>query len=245
MPAVAEGDILGLVQRSGRAGLHELAEARYGDMPAVSGLVAALLANAATMAPVLWIQETGLMRAHGRLSARGLEAMGGAPGQLLEVVAAKRRDALWAVEEGVRSSAVAAVVAELTEADFTATRRLSLATAATSVPALLLLPYDRSGATAAAGRWRVSAAPSTRNALDPEAPGQPCWTLEIQRAREAPWAVGRSFELIHDLEVENAAHALRVVDRLAARPAAPKPVWQTAEIQGTAGTSTEKLRRRA
>ncbi|GMG82760.1 hypothetical protein LNKW23_19730 [Paralimibaculum aggregatum] len=243
-PAVPEGDVPALAAGLGRSGLHELVEARFGDMGAVAGFALAVLAGTAERAaagPLVWIASAAAMRAHGRLSARGLAAAGGDPGRLLSVAVARPVDGLWAVEEALRSGAVAAVAAELPEAGFTATRRLSLAVAAAGVPALLLLPHDRAGASAAASRWRVAAAPSAPDPHDRLAPGAARWRVTVVRARAAPWAAGRSCEL----EVGDATHALRVVDRLADRPAAARAGPAGRGLPALAGGSEEALRRRA
>ncbi len=201
-------------------GVHELAEAAFGDHPAAAGLAAAALAAHARPGPILWITEARAAREHGALSARGAEAMGLDPGRLLEIRAPRALDALWSVEEALRSGAVAAVVAEIADPaapDFTQTRRLALAAEARGVPALLLLSHAREGATAATARWRVAAAPSAPDPYDPEAPGRPRWRLALARASTAPGAVGRR----HLMEFDDATLSLRLADRLAARPAAP------------------------
>ncbi len=74
-------------------------------------------------------------------------------------------DALWACEEALKSRGVAVVIAELPEAgeaaDFTATRRLTLAARAGGGLGLLLRHRPLPLATAATTRWQVAAAPST------------------------------------------------------------------------------------
>ncbi len=214
-PGPAAEEPLALVARMVEHGVHEIAEARFGDFAAATGLAAAAL-RLRPAGALLWVSEARLRREHGRMSARGLQAMGGDPGRVLAAEAAKTRDALWCVEEGLRSGAVAAVVAELSEADFTATRRFALASRESGVPAILLLPHTREGATAAESRWRVRALPSAPNPYDAEAPGAVRWQAVLERSRAAPGAVGRRL----DLEVEDETHRLCVVAGLADRPAA-------------------------
>ena len=204
-------DLLGGIVRSG---LHELAEFAHGDAPACTGLALAALAGGRAGA-VLWVFQGPARRAHGMLSARGARAFGFDPGRLLAVRAEKTLDALWTVEEGVRSGAVAAVVAEVADASFTVTRRLALATARTGVPAILSLPHGREGSTAAATRWRVSARPAAPDPWDAAAPGAMRWRAALARARAAPGLAGRSF----DLEFDDATLSLRLVPGLADRPA--------------------------
>ncbi|MGF1502565.1 MAG: ImuA family protein [Paracoccaceae bacterium] len=213
-------DPLELVARMGRSGVHELVETAFGDAPAATGLALAALASARAGA-ILWVAQTrgrGGEAEHGRLLGHGARAVGLDPGRLLSVRAGKRLEALWTVEEGLRSGAVSAVVAEIDGADFTASRRLSLAAEAHGVPLLLLMPHDRQGTSAAQSRWRVAARPSAANAYDPRAPGCPRWQARLERSRLAPEAAGRAFEL----EFDDATLSLRLVPGLAARPAATR-----------------------
>ncbi|MBF4328339.1 hypothetical protein EAY16_24000, partial [Vibrio anguillarum] len=64
----------------------------------------------------------------------------------LSLTARTLPDALWAVEEAVVSGAVSLVVAEIEAADFTATRRLTLASGRHGVPVVLLMPPTCEGA---------------------------------------------------------------------------------------------------
>ena len=214
------GDPQALLAEMAHGGLHELAEAAHGDAPACTGLALAALAGAGAGA-VLWVFQGPARRAHGLLSARGAQAFGFDPGCLLAVRAEKTLDALWTVEEGVKSGAVAAVVAEVTDASFTATRRLALATARTGVAALLCLPHGREGATAAATRWRVAPLPSAPDPWDAAAPGAMRWRAVLERARSAPGAAGRAF----DLEFDAARGALcPVAEGRGAEAGTPAPV---------------------
>jgi len=199
-------------------GVSELAARGPGDAPAVTGLAVAAMA-ALRPGAVLWVQEGLAAREAGRLSARGLQAMGADPGRLVLVRAERRLDALWTVEEGIRSGALAAVFAEIAEASFTQTRRLALATERHGVPAVLMLPHERTGASAARARWRVAARPSAPDPDDAEAPGRARWQAVLERARAEPAARGRTLEL----EFDDATLSLGLVSGLAARPAEPCP----------------------
>jgi len=222
-------DLPGLLADMARAGLHELAEAAHGDAPACTGLALAALA-AARAGAVLWVAQGPARRAHGRLSARGVRAFGLDPGRLLVVRAERARDALWTVEEGVSSGAVAAVIGEVEDASFTATRRLALATARSGVPAILCLPHGRQGASAAATRWRVAALPAGPEPWDPAAPGAMRWQAALARARAAPDAAGRRCAL----EFDAAAGALRPLAREGERaaPTAPSPSGMSLRLAG-------------
>jgi len=101
------------------------------------------------------------------LEGAALYGLGGAPfgidpERFLLVRAATPKDALWAMEEALKTRGITAVIGELAErgetADLTATRRLSLAAQKGGSLALLLRQYAWSGPVAAATRWQIGAA---------------------------------------------------------------------------------------
>ncbi|OYW84204.1 MAG: hypothetical protein B7Z22_11130 [Hyphomonas sp. 32-62-5] len=92
----------------------------------------------------------------GRLPEAALREATGGQARRLGLVTRHAGDALWAVEEAVVSGAVSHVIAEVDAADFTATRRLTLASERHGVPVTLLLPHTCEGATAALTRWRAA-----------------------------------------------------------------------------------------
>ncbi len=98
------------------------------------------------------------------------------PARLLMVTARREEDLFWAMEEGLRTPGIAAVVGETRAADPTAGRRLSLATEKNGVPALLLRPQPAPPQSVCATRWRVASAPS----LDLT---QSRWQVELRRNR--------------------------------------------------------------
>lgn len=199
-------------------GVHEIAEASYGDAGAVAGFALSALAKSRP-GIWLWIRERVIGLDQGRLTGLGAAAFGLDPARFLFVETGSALEALMATEEGLRSSAVAAVVTEVRDTDFTASRRLVLAGDAGHTPALLLLPYTREGATAAHARWRVSPAPSAANPFDPRAPGRPRWRAVLERSRLAPGQAGRQF----DLEFDDETLCQRLVPGLADRPAPARP----------------------
>jgi protein ImuA len=129
------------------------------------------------------------------------------PGLGIDLVHVETRDAraaLWAMEEGVRCSALSAVIGELygdpAALDFTATRRLAVASERSGVPCWLVRLGGNANLSGARMRWRVASAPSLLNVLDARAPGPPAWEAELFRARGAPpgrWAVAHEAGALH------------------------------------------------
>lgn len=156
-------------------------------------IVSILFSLCSSRGDVLWIGQSLAQSECGRVSGQGMQAMGLDPARILQVEAGQPADVLWAVEEGLGSGAVRAVVGELHDAgralDLTASRRIALRSEQARIPAYLLLTGDGGpGATAARTRWRVSPAPSRHAAEAPTLLGAPVWHLEIAKNRDGPCA---------------------------------------------------------
>ena len=135
-------------------GLHEIRPTRPDARGAALGFAACLLGRVARQrhGRLLWLTLSD------HLYPAGLAGLGVPTERLLVVRPPRQADLLWAAEEGLRCKGVAGVLAELAGADFTAARRLSLASRGSGVPGLLL----NQGATLGAvlTRWEVAPAPS-------------------------------------------------------------------------------------
>ncbi len=141
--------------------LHELAPASPFQHGASLGFALALsvLAQAHDGAIVFVQQDFAALEA-GALYGLGCALFGIDPTRLLLVRAATPKDALWAMEEALKTRGVSAVIAELAgyaeAADLTATRRLSLAAQKGRALALLLRQRASPLPSAAATRWLLS-----------------------------------------------------------------------------------------
>ncbi|GGO11671.1 hypothetical protein GCM10007972_15670 [Iodidimonas muriae] len=180
--------------------VHEVVPQDVLNVGAAAGFVGALalrrLAGEAT-GPVFWCaRHDGLFEA-GALSGRGLVNMGADPSRFLLASGRRDEDVLWALEEALRSGAVALAVGEVASASLVATRRLSLAARDHGVPAVLLRTERGLGPSAARTRWRVAAAQSRPPPFAPTAPGRPCWQVALVKGwREQP--VSRILEWDHE-----------------------------------------------
>ncbi len=151
---------------------------------AAAGFCAALAGRlAAAGRPALWCQPRL------DLYGPGLAAFGLDPTRLIAVAAHRAADRLWAMEEGLRCPALAAVVGELAALDDIAARRLQLAAETGGVTGFVLRP---GGAPALTGipvtRWRVTAMSSAGTSFAGGAqrdapPGAACWQVELLRCR--------------------------------------------------------------
>jgi protein ImuA len=191
--------------------LHEVGglgpDAEDGAVPA--GFIAGLCARLDPLKPVLWCQAAGDSDLYGP----GLATCGLAPERLILARPRSATDLLWAMEEGLRTRSLAAVVGELEDLPAPASRRLQLAAETSGVTGFALrrvrtapLPdknknyqtnpivFENKGKfssaqpivapNAAVTRWTVSSLPS---AVPPGEPGigRKRWRLELWRARGA------------------------------------------------------------
>ncbi len=191
-------------------GVHEIAPAAFADMAAALGLAVGF---AQTRAPGgwLWVRTRRQRLDLGRISARGLAALGADPARVMLVETRDHTAALRAIDEAARSRAIGAVIAEVEAADFTFTRRLILAHELSATPVILVRSWRTEGATAAHNRWRVAAAPSAPNAFDPKSPGRARWQVTLERSRDFPQRAGAVFLM----EMDDAPLRVRLVPALA------------------------------
>lgn len=185
--------------------------------PRDGGWAGFLLAQIDRSKPVLWVQERMAILESGRVHPPGLATQ-----NLIHVEARDAKDALWAMEEGLRCAALSCVIGEIwgepRALDFTATRRLAVASERSGVAAFLIRLGGHANLSGARMRWRIASAPSLINELDPKAPGVSAWDAELFRARGMPpgrWSVAHEAGLFH-LAAEPGRRALGEVERLSA-----------------------------
>lgn len=168
-----------------RAAVHEIFAQAAADATAAAGFALALALRAADGGRIVWVRQDFADREAGRLDALGLAEFGLDPGQLLLVRARDAADVLKAGEEAARCAALGAVLIEPwgdpRVLDLNATRRLSLAAAASRVTALMVRVAAAPAPSAASTRWTVRAAPS--RPLEANAPGLPAFTINLLRHR--------------------------------------------------------------
>ena len=185
--------------------------------PRDGGWAGFLLAQLDGSKPLLWVQERMAILEGGRIHPPGLPSP-----NLIHVEARDAKDALWAMEEGLRCSALSCVIGEIwgdpRALDFTATRRLAVASERSGVAAFLIRLGGHANLSGARMRWRIASAPSLINDLDSKAPGSPVWDAELFRARAMPpgrWTITHDAGAFH-LVAGAGDRALGEVERLRA-----------------------------
>ena len=147
-------------------------------------------------APRAWFVEYG--RPYG-------PGIAGVP--LILTSASTLAEALWAMEQGLRSGAVSLGLGAVEGATLAQTRRLDFA-AKQGEAVGLILSRRQDGLSAARRRWRISTQPSAADPEDERAPGPARLLAELTRGRgerRGAWL----------LEQDDETHRLRLADRLA------------------------------
>jgi protein ImuA len=183
-------------------------------------------------ARVLWCATAADLGEGGQLYAPGLVRMGFDPGQFIFVTPPRASDLLWAMEEGLRSNALAAVVGQIDDVGLTPARRLALAAAAARTPCLLVANARAGPVAAVATRWRVGPLPCgpSRNG-----PLQVTWRMSIglERCRARPVGSG---SVVFAGEWSDDTHCFRVVagsaDRAVAAESGTKDRFRVPEQAG-------------
>jgi len=191
--------------------LEEVAATQPADAaPALAFALSRLVQDTSGGDPRPWVMATTPMwlRERGRPFARGLAGMEAAPERLIWIRAAKEIEALWALEEALKSGAVAGGLVTAEQPAFVMTRRLDFAARAGGARGVVLRAERALDLSAARMRWRIAAAPSSAGRFDPLAPGAVRLTAELARRRGGPpgcW----------ELEQDDEAGGFRVVPGLA------------------------------
>jgi protein ImuA len=166
--------------------LEETAAAQPADAAAALGFALGRLAGAPAERPVVLVTTPLWLRERGWPFARGLARWGLTPERMIWVRAAKEDQALWALEEALKSGAVAGGLATVEHPPFVATRRLDFAARAGGALGILLRAGPAEDLSAARRRWRIASRPSAIADFDEAAPGAVRLRAELVRRRDGP-----------------------------------------------------------
>jgi len=178
--------------------IHEFISARSEDTAATSGFIGGVLA------PLMGSSGTSMWISSSRtLFPPALKSFGLQPDRFIFIDLAKEKDVLWSMEEALKCGALTAVVGEMKEISFTASRRLQLAVEESQVTGFILRHNVRKmNTTACVSRWKITPLPSeTFDGLP--GVGFPQWRVELLRIRngrsgvwDVMWRDG-SFEAVN------------------------------------------------
>jgi protein ImuA len=169
------------------AAIHEFTTANAEDMAATGGFIAGLLSllmqnNGAS----IWVSSSRT------IFPPALKLYGIDPGKIIFINLKKEKEILWVMEEALKCKGISAVIGEMPELSFTASRRLQLAVEESKVTGLILRRNPRSmNTTACVSRWKITSLPSELPEGMPGV-GFPNWNvalLKIRNGKPAEWQV--------------------------------------------------------
>lgn len=158
--------------------IHEFSSPDEACAASTTGFLSGLLRTLMKKGGIcLWI---GVGR---RLFPSTLKFFGIEPHRVIFIDVKTQKDALWVMEQSLKSEALSAVVAELREVSFAESRRLQMAAASSGVTGFLHRRQPRlENALACVSRWKITPLPSR---ADGELPGVgfPRFEVELVKMR--------------------------------------------------------------
>jgi protein ImuA len=173
--------------------VHEFLSVGAEDTAATSGFIAGLLSPLMGSGGIsLWISSAR------KLFPPALKNFGIQPDRFIFIDLQKEKYVPWAMEEALKCGALTAVIGEMREISFTASRRLQLAVEQSQVTGFILRGNPQKlNTTACVSRWKISALIS-ESPNDLPGIGFPHWKVELLRIRngkcggwEVKWEEGR------------------------------------------------------
>jgi protein ImuA len=158
--------------------IHEFLSANEEDTASTSGFLAGLLGSLmGNLGTSLWISSSRT------LFPPALKNFGIQPDRFIFIDLKKEKDVLWAMDEALKCGALAAVVGEVREISFTASRRLQLAVEQSQVTGFILRNNSTKViTTACVSCWKITSLPS-EPFEDLPGPGFPKWRVELLKIR--------------------------------------------------------------
>ncbi len=169
----------------------------------ISGLLSTLMGKKGT---TIWISASRT------LFPPALKNFGIQPDRFIFIDLKKEKDVLWAMDEALKCGALTAVVGELREIDFIASRRLQLAVEESQVTGFVLRNNSKPpNTTACVSRWQITPLPS-ETVDDLPGLGFPHWKVDLLRIRNGKpgsWNVMWRKGKFHSVEKEKQAPLLQ------------------------------------
>ncbi len=140
----------------------------------ISGIIASLMKSSGAC---IWITSSKI------IFPPALRSYGVVPEKIIFIHLKKEKEILWTMEEALKCKGLSAVVGEMHELNFTASRRLQLAVEESGVTGFVLRQQPRNlNTTACLTRWKISHLSSE---FEDEMPGVgfPRWKVELLKVR--------------------------------------------------------------
>ncbi|MEJ7646975.1 MAG: Error-prone repair protein ImuA [Chryseolinea sp.] len=158
--------------------IHEFLTERQEGGAATSGFIAGVLSSLMGSGGMsLWISSDR------KIFPPALKSFGIQPDRFIFIDLQKEREVMWAIEEALKCPALTAVIGEMNNLSFTASRRLQLAVEQSKVTGFILRNnIHKLNPTACASRWKITSL-SSSSADDLPGIGFPSWRVELLRIR--------------------------------------------------------------
>lgn len=157
--------------------VHEFVCTGAEDVAATGGFIAGVLAKLMQHGAALWISSEK------KVFPPSLKSFGIEPDKIIFVYLQREKDIMWATEEALKCDGLAAVVAEMKELSFIASRRFQLAVEQSRVTGFVIRCNPGSfNTTACISRWKITALPSVLTNKIPGI-GYPFWKVELLKIR--------------------------------------------------------------
>ena len=158
--------------------VHELIADSLEDAAATSGFISAILASIMKNAgSCIWINRSQ------SVFPPALKSFGISPDNIIFIYLKKEKEILWAMEEALKCTGLSAVIGEVQDLSFNASRRLQLAIEQSQVTGFIVRRNPRSlNTTASLARWKITSLPGELPAGMPGV-GFPRWNVELLKVR--------------------------------------------------------------
>jgi protein ImuA len=135
------------------------------------------------VSPLMNKGGAGIWIGCGKIYPPALQQFGIDPSRIIFIRLSKEKDLLWAIEESLKCHGLAAVIADIPEISFTASRRFQLAVEQSQVTGFIHRSNPRNlQNNAAVSRWRIKPAPTESFDALPGL-GFPRWQVELLKIR--------------------------------------------------------------
>ncbi len=158
--------------------IHEFLSVGHEGAAATSGFIAGILSPLMGRGGMsLWISSFR------KVFPPALKSFGIQPDRFIFIDLHKEKEVLWAMEEALKCTALTAVIGEMKNLGFTASRRLQLAVEQSKVTGFILRNnLDKLNTTACVSRWKITPL-SSSSTDDLPGIGFPHWKVELLRIR--------------------------------------------------------------
>ncbi len=159
------------------ATIHEFICEGAEDVSASSGFITGILAAIMKKKGVsIWITSSPT------IFPPALKAFGVDPEKIIFLHLRKEKEILWAAEEALKCKGLCAVIAEIQELSFTASRRFQLAVEQSRVTGFIIRNHCKNLATTSIARWKITSLKTQAIASIPGV-GFPHWQVELMKVR--------------------------------------------------------------